>query len=280
MKLFFGGVRGTTPRAAPDFTRYGGHTTCLLVIGQAGEILVVDAGSGVQEINSRLLQSDRRELLLLLTHPHLDHIMGLPTLGPLYDADWRVRILAGGHTGAQLASVLDCVASPPVWPIALADMGAEISLADPVPGSGSIDWDGLKITGTAVPHPGGCTAWRVDEPATGESFVFATDTEWSAESKRRGKGLLRLCTDPHPADLLVMDGQFSEEELPAHAGWGHSSIGQCVEAARASGVGRLLVTHHHPDHTDDMLDRMERELSRLLPGAALARQGDTTKPGR
>lgn len=280
MKLFFGGVRGTAPRAASDFTRYGGHTTCLLVSGRQGEILMIDAGSGVQEINSRLRQTDRREMLLLFTHLHLDHIMGLPTLGPLYDPDWRVEMQAGGHTAAQLAAVLERVTTPPVWPVALADMGAEITLADHSPGAGPIGWGGLRITGAVVPHPGGCFAWRVDEPATGASFVFSTDTEWSAETKRKGKGLLRLCADPHPADILVMDGQFSAEELPAHAGWGHSSIDQCAEAAVASGIARLLVTHHHPEHTDNTLDRMEQELSRLLPGAALARQGDVVELGR
>ncbi len=280
MNIFFGGVRGTAPRAAPGYTRYGGHTTCLLVSGQQGEILVIDAGSGIQEINRHLLESDRRDLLLLLTHLHLDHIMGLPTLSPLYDPDWRVRMLAGGHTGAHLARVVDRVTTPPVWPISLADMGAEVDLADHVPDAGPIDWGGLKITGTAVPHPGGCFAWRVDEPATGASFVFSTDTEWSAEAKRQDRGLRRLCTHPNPADLLVMDGQFTAEELPAHAGWGHSSIDQCAEAAIETGVGRLLVTHHHPDSTDDTLDRLEQELSRLFPGAALARQGDTIELGR
>ena len=94
MKIFLGGVRGTTPRAAPRFTEFGGHTTCLLVTGAAGERLMLDAGSGVQEVNPLLREAGRHELLVLMTHLHLDHIMGLPTLGPLYDGDWHVEIIA------------------------------------------------------------------------------------------------------------------------------------------------------------------------------------------
>lgn len=280
MKIFFGGVRGTAPRAAARFTRYGGHTTCLLVTGRQGELLLLDAGSGVQEANPLLLAAAGRELLVLLSHLHLDHIMGLPSLAPLYDGAWRVDIACGGRDVDELAAGLDRIATPPVWPVALKDMGARINLREIPAGGGHLTWGGLRVTGAAVPHPNGCHAWRVEEPASGTAFVFATDTEWSAAGGGPRRGLIDLCRRPAPADLLVMDGQFSAEELPRHAGWGHSSVDQCAEAAALTGVGRLLVTHHDPDHDDLRLEAMEKELAGLAVPAAFARQGETVTPGQ
>jgi ribonuclease BN (tRNA processing enzyme) len=280
MKIFLGGVRGTTPRAAPRFTEFGGHTTCLLVTGATGELLLLDAGSGVQEVNPLLREAAGRELLVLLTHLHLDHLLGLPTLAPLYDGTWRVEIAAAARRKSTLTAELARITTPPLWPIALDEMGAEISVqkipsTKLAPGATALTWGGLEIAGVDVPHPDGCTAWRVDEPSTGAAFVLATDVEWGAADEGQREGLVALCREPRPADLLIMDGQFTAEQLPDRAGWGHSSAAEGLEVARAAGVGRLLVTHHDPDSDDETLGRQETALRRLSPDAALARQGDT-----
>ncbi|MBU1676515.1 MBL fold metallo-hydrolase [bacterium] len=280
MKIFFGGVRGTAPRAAPRFTEFGGHTTCLLVTGETGELLMLDAGSGVQEVNLALRVAASRELLVLLTHLHLDHLMGLPTLAPLYDETWSVEIAAAGQRATPLAEDLARIMTPPLWPIPLAEMGAEISLreipADGLaPGETALRWGGLEIAGAPVRHPDGCTAWRVDEPSTGAVFVFATDVEWASADEDQRERLIALCREPRPADLLIMDGQFTPGQLPQHSGWGHSSTAECMEVAEAAGVARLLITHHAPENDDDLLLRIETDLRRRSPGAALARQGET-----
>lgn len=280
MKIFFGGVRGTTPRAAPRFTEFGGHTTCLLIVGAAGERLMLDAGSGVQEVNPFLQDSESRELLVLLTHLHLDHLMGLPTLGPLYDPDWHVEILAVAQRTSPLAEDLARILTPPLWPIPLEEMGAHVKLrdlptADLCPDCEMLRWGGLEISGAPTPHPNGCVAWRIDEPSTGRAVVFATDTEWSAGGERERKRLLKLCRTPAPADLLIMDGQFDEAQLPQHSGWGHSSPAEGWEVAREAGIERLLVTHHAPENDDETLRGMEAALKLLSPASALARQGET-----
>ena len=274
MQIFLGGVRGTTPRAAPQFTEFGGHTTCLLVTGAAGEVLMLDAGSGVQEVNRQLAVVERRELLVLMTHLHLDHLMGLPTLGPLYDPAWRVEIAAADQRTTGLAEDLARITTPPLWPIPLEEMGADIEMRLIPADDLSLDWGGLEIAGAAVAHPNGCTAWRVDEPSTGRAFVFATDTEWSAGDDAQRARLVALCREPRPADLLIMDGQFTAEQLPRHSGWGHSSPAEGLELARSADVARLLVTHHAPENDDETLRAMEDALDDAPVDSALARQGD------
>ena len=273
MKVLFGGVRGSAPQTGPEYALFGGHTTSLLVTGQQGEQVVLDLGSGVQVLNPELKDAAPSELLILLTHLHLDHILGLPWLQAFYESKCHIRIMAGGYHKEKLAHALSKVASPPLWPIALADMGARISLEDHSAASKTFTWGGLQISGAPIAHPGGCFAWRIDEPKSGTSLVFATDIEWTDESCRSDPGLVPLCQSPHPADLLIMDGHFFDDELPEHRGLGHSSVGQCIEEAQSAGAKRLLVTHHNPKHRDKDLSAIEQKLSQEVPGASLARQG-------
>ena len=58
------------------------------------------------------------------------------------------------------------------------------------------------------------------------------------------------------ADILIHDAQFTAEQYPRHIGWGHSSIPQCLDFARAAKVSCLVPFHHDPSHTDDTLDRL------------------------
>ncbi len=284
MKVFFGGVRGSMPCTGSGFQEFGGHTTCLLVTGREGELLMFDTGSGVQEINPLLDGAESRHLLVLYTHLHLDHVLGLPNLAPLNDRTWRVDLAGSGRTGRDLAAELAKITSPPLWPIPLGDMGARVNF--PVLPESAFQMrglplvhGGLEIRGIRVPHPGGCLSWRLDEPATGNSLVFATDLEWSAASDQQQEDLINLCRTPSPAQLLIMEGHFTDEELAHHAGWGHSSTGQAQEVAVRAGVKRLVITHHDPDKDDRRLATLENEMRQENPHVSLARQGQTLNLG-
>ena len=281
MEILFGGVRGTTPRADPAFAIYGGHTTCLLITGAGGERVLIDAGSGIHVLNRALADEAGPDLLVLFSHLHLDHVMGLPMLAALFDPEARIECAAVSEREDGPRDALERLISPPLWPIGLDGVPAEVSFrsvpaADLSAAEPALIQGGLEVRGCAVPHPNGCTAWRVDEPATGESFVLATDVEWSAAGEARREAMLALFRG---ADVLVMDGHFTAEELPVHAGWGHSSLDECVEAARAAGAGRLLVTHHAPERDDVELADLDARLNAMWSEAALARQEMSVSPG-
>ena len=74
------------------------------------------------------------------------------------------------------------------------------------------------------------------------------------------------------ADLLI-HGQYTDEEYITHRGWGHSTWRQAVEVAKRANVKKLIITHHDPDHDDDMLDSMERECQKEFPNSVFAKEG-------
>ena len=56
------------------------------------------------------------------------------------------------------------------------------------------------------------------------------------------------------ADLLIHDCQYTDAEYPDHVGWGHSRLADTLAFARRVAARKLMLFHHDPMHTDDMLD--------------------------
>ena len=77
------------------------------------------------------------------------------------------------------------------------------------------------------------------------------------------------------ADVLIHDCQYTEEEYPDRAGFGHSSTQHVADFARLAGARRLLLFHHDPNHTDDDLESLCDRVRELWDGGSvdLAREG-------
>lgn len=276
MRVFIGGVRGSFPVAQPNVARYGGETTAVLVEGSGGERLLLDLGTGARQIGERLRRARARDLLVLITHYHLDHLIGLPSLAPLYDRECRIEFAAPRRRGCSLVRELSRLLAEPLWPLQLDAMAARLRFHHlPVAVSRApLRHGGLEIRWAPLHHPAGCTAYRLDEPATGGALVFATDVEWPLASAEERRRFIVWARDPGPPSALFFDGQYTPEDYPRFQGWGHSRWSDAVEVGRAIGARRLFVIHHDPDRDDRALQRIERALRRVWPGARAARQGE------
>src|SRR5512137_2191100 len=107
-RLKFWGVRGSVPTPGPTTIHYGGNTSCIEIRAD-GEIIILDAGTGLRPLGRELAAEFNHQplnLTLLLTHTHWDHIQCLPYFLPIYKPQNHVRIL--GYEGARqgLVSIL------------------------------------------------------------------------------------------------------------------------------------------------------------------------------
>ncbi len=248
MKVAMGGARGSLPVSGADKVRYGGDTFALLAEGRDGTQVLVDAGSGLRNLLGRL----RPGGMLVFTHTHLDHLVGLPML----EKTWPGAMVS---PRGDLADVLSRVFSPPVWPVELPAMEFPAPVQPLAVG-------GLRVSWQAVAHPDGCVAYRIDEPETGAALVVATDIEWPAMGAPDQEAFVGFARD---ADLLVFDAHFRPEEYAGHRGWGHSTWEQAVEAARRCGAAHLWLMHHAPNRTDAELDAISSDAAVQFPGAVV-----------
>jgi ribonuclease BN (tRNA processing enzyme) len=64
-------------------------------------------------------------------------------------------------------------------------------------------------------------------------------------------------------DILLHDGQYTEEEYGYRVGWGHSSIAHAVQLADLAGVRELVLIHHDPGHADGVIDDLVAAAEKL-----------------
>ena len=276
MKLTLGGVRGSCPVAQPEFMNYGGETTSFLIEGTGGERILVDAGTGVRKLGMRLMQQPGPQAAwLFMTHYHLDHVSGLPVLPMIYNPNWNLTIAAPSHNDLNMQEVMSRILDRPFWPLQVEDLksGNFFEQLDGACSARPYSCGGIEVRWCPLHHPGGCTAYRFDEISTGASVVIATDVEWGQSSPDEKRMLESLVRDPSPAKMLIMDGQYGDENIHRFRGWGHSTWQEAAALAKHAGAQKLLVTHHDPAADDQTLDKINAVVQLQFGWASLAREG-------
>lgn len=265
----FWGVRGSIACSGPRTARYGGNTSSLEV--RCGErMLLFDAGTGIRYLG-RALDAARLDADIYFTHTHFDHVCGLPFFRPLFEPQNRFRLWAGHLSGAMtLKRVLAEFMMSPLFPVPPEVFRSTLEYRDFNAGETLTSGD-VKLRTAKLNHPDGATGYRVEYD--GRAFCYVTDTEHVPGSLDRN--ILSLIAG---ADLVVYDSMYTDEEYRHYVGWGHSTWQEGVRLCKEAGVKRLAVFHHDPEHDDDQLDGIAREVERLLPGSVVAHEGLVLEP--
>ncbi len=271
MRLFFGGMRGSRPCTGGAFEEFGGDTTSLLLVGSRGERLVLDAGTGMHAVAAQLAAGGPGEVTVLFSHYHLDHVAGL-TMNPLFHRpDWSFRFVGPTLADGGVRDAVTRLLAPPYWPVSWERMGARLEFAEFA--TEPVQVGTLRVKGCPVPHPGGCLAYRIDDPNSGASLVFATDLEWRNRTAAYETAFMAICCEPRPADMLIIDAHFARASQEGFAGWGHTCWEDGLEIAESAGVKQVLLGHHAPEADDKALRALERQVKTRSSYAVLVRAG-------
>jgi len=250
MKVKFWGCRGSIPSPGQNTMRYGGNTTCL-EIRQNGGIIIVDAGSGIRLLGKQLMkENDIKEIFLILTHSHWDHLCGFPFFTPAYFPGYKINVYGGPNAQGSLRGYLSHQMTAPFFPVDFSLMKASFTFGDGCPNMGSIgivDYFPIPLC-----HPNGGYGYKFKK--NGKTFVFLTDNE-PIFPHPGGLSRAEYIEFSRGADLFVHDAQYTDEEYKFTKGWGHSTYEYATQMAIDAGVKKFGIFHHDPDRTDDDLDR-------------------------
>ena len=261
MNVTFYGVRGSCPCSGDRYRRYGGNTSCLVIDVEGDEPLIVDLGTGLRALGDVLHKEVRAlgtplQATALLTHLHFDHILGIPFFGPLHDPGARLTVFGPGQPRSTLKEALHAAVQPPVFPIHMEQFRGELITVDL--GAEDFSIGSAKVMARPVPHSGITLGFRIE--AEGRSVAYMSDHQAPLDRRTIPEAVLELCAG---VDLLIHDGQYTDDEFSDKADWGHSTAAYAVHVAAESGARRLLLSHHDPSHTDRELDRILNQARRL-----------------
>lgn len=196
--------------------------------------VVVDGGSAL----FRLPEVCQKEHIhLFLTHAHLDHIVGLPSLlMPLMLGTFQqVTVYA---TADVLGAIRTHLFSDPLFPVAVPFACEEIE-----PTGSRLLPDGLLVEWQPLlSHPGGSLAYRCSASAPNGTrrVAYVTDTQVDGTYTDFIRGV----------DLLIHECYFPDGREQIAAQTGHCCASQVAELAHSAQVQRLIAVHFDPT-TDD-----------------------------
>jgi ribonuclease Z len=290
-----------TAAAVPSIER---GLPALIVLHRQRRFLV-DCGEGTQR---QLLRSGlglRRLDCVLLTHAHLDHLLGfgglVATLA-LLEARRDLTVYGGAAALRAVRSLLSEV----VWPNAHPEF--EVSYVAIETGT-MIDDDHLRIQAFPVPHRGAdCFGFVFEEKSRprmlpdrlaalnvpagperrrlleGEEIVLPDGRHIAPDDvlapPQPGSRLVvvgdaadaeELVTFARDADALIIEATFLERDADKAAKRGHLTAAQASRLARAANVGALYLTHlsSRYQHAE-----VEAEARAIFPAATAARDFD------
>ena len=230
MHFSFLGTSGAVPSLRRD------NTSVVFVDGDDA-VLVDVGGSPVQKL--LLAAVDPLGLAhVVVTHLHVDHAYGLPSLLRNLQLLGRQAPLTVWCRAAHAQPLRDLLGlfrvldRPDTYPLAISPVPAGEGVAvAATPG----------LTVSASPNAHGSMenmAVRV-AAADGRAVVYSSDTEPC-------DALVRLATG---ADTLIHDCTYLDRSVPRHGA--HATPGEAAEIAARAGVRRLILTHIDHAHHDE-----------------------------
>ncbi len=253
---------------------YGGNTPCVEV-DVNGQSILIDAGTGIRGAGQSLLARGVKQIDLLLSHAHWDHIQGFPYFAPLEEESVTIRV-HGLRQPPQSLSLREIFAGQQQAPFStrpIQQVRAKLEFIDHDDGD-QFNLGEVRVTCRRLNHPGVAAGYRIESQTHTLAYISDADLDgehlhadglpdgfdeghWLDQMRQNARDL------GHSADLLVCDTFFLPEEYEPL--WGHSCPDEFLRLAAEVKAAGVWLFHHRPGRTDSDLDSI---VERYRPAAA------------
>lgn len=199
------GTRGSCPVSGNKFHKYGGATLSVLV-RLGGRPLLIDCGTGMLSLKKNLSSNEKR-LPVLISHAHLDHILGLAASSFMFESgnslDIYGKTITGvvgnkanagnadsnsNATGGDIATQIGTLFSRPLWPVGLNVFPAKTIFHE------------IKINNF---NNDGSGSGGAGAPATGGSEIASSATAGSVMLNAPEGFTVRVLEGNHPGGVCI-----------------------------------------------------------------------------
>ncbi|MBX3422554.1 MAG: MBL fold metallo-hydrolase [Pirellulaceae bacterium] len=225
------------------------HTACYYLPDQG---IVLDAGTGLFRLIDQLLQAPRRHIDLILSHAHLDHIVGLTFLLDVMTVTGLEQVRIWGQAD-KLDAVREHLFHAALFPVApsydfrpLAGASGRVPLAE------------AELEYFPLDHPGGSTGMLISTADKRLAYVTDTTPQHDPQLAKQLQGV----------DLLLHECYFGDQHQQLGLRTGHSWLSAVTEFVKLTRPRQTLLIHVNPLATDAEnelgLDAEHRELGMRL----------------
>lgn len=205
------------------------HTACYYL---PDESLLLDAGTGMLGLTAHLMAEPRESLDLVLSHAHLDHVVGLTFVLDTFAVTALKAVRVWGMR-AKLDAVREHLFSEHLFPILPPSISFhpldEVSCPLQLPGGATIAWFPLE-------HPGGSIGFRIQ--SGGKTMAYVTDTVARPTSPYRH--------EIRDLDLLLHECYFTDDYQALAEKTGHAWLSAVMELVQSVRPRKTGLIHLNP----------------------------------
>jgi len=253
-KLHICGCRGSFPVSGLRFSEYGGETSCYTII-KGDYAVIIDCGTGLK--NAMPLVRGCKNIDILLTHVHYDHILGF--LMSRFPSNAHIRIFGHFDVWDKKMNTLKDFMEHPYWPVEIVSTEkVNVNLDEEI----ELKKD-IVATFYESDHPDNACVIKL--MCKDKKIVFLADCENANDLPQE------ISQD---SDLLFFDGMFDETDPVDHLGWGHGTWQGGVRFVKGKNIKKLVITHHNPELGDHTLMTNETMAHEMQNNVSFAKSGD------
>lgn len=265
MKIKFWGVRGSIATPRLDALRYGGNTTCIQIVTDSGENIIIDAGTGIFPLAQTFLSQLPLTCSIFFSHTHWDHIQGLPFFIPIFIPGNNIHLYGAFDPIYQktLKDILNQQMEYCYFPVRESELKADLKYTS-LREEQVIEIGNTKVTNILMNHPVLNYGYKIE---CGDKKMFFTGDheplfniydpeddyfdEYEGLINQKNQRIIDFIKN---ADVLIVDSAYTNEEYKDKKGWGHGTFDTSINLAQKAEVERAYLTHHEPTRTDDDLE--------------------------
>ena len=214
-----------------------------------------------------LSEANPKQVNLLISHTHWDHLAGFPFFAPIYDPDCQVNIWTPIGFEKTTRELFTEMLAYTYFPVRLDDIQANLVFKDIHEGE-PFNIGDIEVNTHYANHPGAtvCFKFRINKTR----FGYATDNEFlmgyhgNPHTLSKKSPLLLPYNSQiqffKDCDFLIHEAQYTPIEYQTKVGWGHSSVTNATALIKHAEIQEWIITHHDPKHTDsDLLKKFQMQ---------------------
>jgi ribonuclease BN (tRNA processing enzyme) len=214
-----------------------GETPCILIDSEEAYV-ILDAGNGFRKID-RIIKDERKPIIVLLSHFHLDHCAGLHIL-PKFAFPQGISLIGQPGTKKALSVLLDAPFSAPIemirakMPLEMGEIKAGTNRIGPI-----------EIEAKPLVHKDPCFGFSFF--LEGKKMTYCTDTGICKNMLALAKG----------SDLFICECAWKVRNQSPD--WPHMAPEDAAETARDAGAKKLLLTHFDANQYKKRSERIDAQ---------------------
>jgi len=254
MKLTIWGARGFSALIPNSTSVYGRQTSCVS-IETKNNIFIFDAGTGIIDLGKKIASEQRyyKDIWIMITNFHLDHILGLSEFEPLYDSHFAIHIVGASDperslreiTQTSLYSSFSLHSSQPKAAVDINEIQEDEYQICP----------GIFLEAVYANHPTSTVMYKLS--LMGRSIVYAPASELWEEATAFQDYNEKTASFVKNTDILIHDAAIKDSDYEKLCNRGHSSVSNVVNfVIDKTSIKELILFHAMAEYSDDTIDEM------------------------